>query len=101
MSFYFPVERELTNNDLEAYAHGCYDILKKLGIFDGHCKAYDPLTIENNTAHSYVFNLQDGGRHHPFESLEQLRIDILSETVNLIIENQKTLSVTPASQDKE
>ena len=42
MSFYFPVERELTNNDLEAYAHGCYDILKKLGIFDGHCKAYDP-----------------------------------------------------------
>lgn len=48
MSFYFPVERELTNNDLEAYAHGCYDILKKLGIFDEHCKVYDPLTIENN-----------------------------------------------------
>lgn len=50
----------------------------KLGA-DGHCKSYDPLTIDGDTAHSYVLNMHDGGRHHSFESLEQLEKDVVAE----------------------
>lgn len=38
----------------------------------GHCKSYDPLIIEGYTAHSYIFNFEDGGRHHDFQSLTDL-----------------------------
>lgn len=45
----------------------------------GHCKSYDPLVIEGNTAHSYVMNLDDGGRHHSFESLHDLEQKMIDE----------------------
>jgi hypothetical protein len=40
-------------------------------------KRYDPLTIElasngSGVAHSYVFDFHDGGRHHAFDSLDQV-----------------------------
>ena len=84
MSFFYPTERKLNERDIEAYAHACYDILLELGIEDGIGKMYDPLTIEDKIAHSYVFDLKDGGRHHPFTSLQELKNDILEETVKSI-----------------
>jgi hypothetical protein len=53
-----------------------YKLLLAIGAQLGHRKSYDPLTIEydgdKKIAHSYVFDFEDGGRHHPFRDLEQL-----------------------------
>lgn len=46
---------------------------------DFHCKRYDPLIIDGVTAHSYVFNFEDGGRHHPFKSLKHLEEMLIEE----------------------
>ncbi len=48
---------------------------------DYYGKSYDPLVIEGDTAHSYVFNLWDGGRHHVFENLKQLEDGLIKETI--------------------
>ena len=48
----------------------------------GHCKTYDPLIIEGNVAHSYIFNLNTGGRHHEFDSLEHLEELLCNEMRN-------------------
>ena len=77
-------ERNKNARDIEVYAQACWEILLGLGIQDGHCKMYDPMTIQDNTAHSYVFDLKDGGRHHSFSDLEELKNDVLSETVEQI-----------------
>ena len=87
MSRFYPEERKLTKKDVEAYAEACWDLLIKLEIYDGGGKMYDPLTIEGKIAHSYVFDLWTGGRHHPFNSLEELKDKILEETTNSIYEN--------------
>ena len=42
-------------------------------------KTYDPLFIQDRTAHSYAFDLWDGGRHHEFKSFEQLQDGMLDE----------------------
>ena len=88
MSRFYPKELKLTNRDVEFYAQALWDLLMELDG-DGHCKIYDPLTIEGKTAHSYVFDLNDGGRHHPFKNLEQLRNDLLKEAVEKIKELSK------------
>ena len=82
-------DRKIEARDIEAYAQACWDILLELGIQDGHCKMFDPMTIEGNTAHSYVFDLEDGGRHHRFSNLEELRKNILTETISSIAEKMK------------
>lgn len=51
-----------------------------------HSKSYDPLTIElasngGGTAHSYVFDFHDGGRHHYFDSLDQLEDWLMEELI--------------------
>lgn len=82
---------DLTARDVEFYVRGMYDLYLCLGG-DGHCKFYDPLTIETTeyggrktiTAHSYVMNLRDGGRHHPVGSLEQLASDSLMDFVSAV-----------------
>ncbi|MDD5517888.1 MAG: hypothetical protein PHV98_00870 [Candidatus Omnitrophica bacterium] len=51
---------------------------------DYYCKMYDPLTIEGNIAHSYVFNFEDGGRHHPFSNLIQLEKMLMDEGIKTI-----------------
>jgi hypothetical protein len=53
---------------------------------DYYGKSYDPLVIdlEEKEAHSYVFNLGDGGRHHPFESLAELEERLEQEGINRI-----------------
>ena len=61
------------------------------GVPDGdyHSKSYDPLTIElgsrgGGTAHSYVFNLGDGGRHHDFSSLADLERMLFEEAIGTV-----------------
>lgn len=73
---------------VEGYAQACWDILIGLDIQDGYCKSYDPLTIDENTkvAHSYVFNLWDGGRHHSYENMEQIMRGLEKETLELVKE---------------
>jgi len=83
MSWYYPIEKKLTNKDIEAYAEACWNIVCELGDGGGG-KVYDPLTIEGKTAHSYVFDLEDGGRHHKFKNLGHLREMILKETIENI-----------------
>ena len=78
MSRWYPKEKKLKPRDVEMYVQGMYDLYLELGG-ESHCKMYDPLTIEGRVAHSYVFNLQDGGRHHSFETLEKLADDCLKE----------------------
>ncbi len=86
MSRWYPDEKKLTKRDVEFYAQALWDLMLSLGVEDGHCKEYDPLTIIGKIAHSYVFNLEDGGRRHPFNDLEELRELLLKETHENIME---------------
>lgn len=67
-----PLTREQQMAVVEWLANKYWQILLDLNIQDGHCKSYDPLLIEGGTAHSYVFDLEDGGRHHDFRDLNHL-----------------------------
>lgn len=66
---------------LEYLAQKYWGLLKDLGLQDGHCKTYDPLLIEGNTAHSYVFDMEDGGRHHSFKGYAHLEKMLTDETL--------------------
>lgn len=56
-------------------------------------KSYDPLVIKDDTAHSYAFDLWDGGRHHQFESFAQLEARMIEEIINRLKEqNQKIIA---------
>ena len=84
MSLYYPNEKKLTPNLVEAYVQGMYDLYIELGG-ETLCKSYDPLTIEGDIAHSYVLNFNDGGRHHKL-SLKDIKEMALKEFVELIKE---------------
>ena len=75
--------RVLTEKEYEVYleglAEGIWRTAVELGDGDYHSKTYDPLFIEGKTAHSYVFDFNDGGRHHEIESLDQLYTLLLEE----------------------
>lgn len=49
-------------------------------------KSYDPLTIDlpMMRAYSYVFNLENGGRSHPFTSLIHLEQQLVDEGIKTI-----------------
>lgn len=49
---------------------------------DYYCKSYDPLVIEGNVAHSYVF--LDSGRHHEFEDLEELEKMLMQDVIETL-----------------
>jgi hypothetical protein len=56
------------------------------GCREYHSKSYDPLTIDlrtdgGGTAHSYVFDFHDGGRHHHFDSLDNLEDWLFEELI--------------------
>lgn len=63
-----------------------WEILSLLdpSVNTGGWKQYDPLTIENGIAHSYVFDLEDGGRHHAYRDLSHLEAMLLTEVVKEI-----------------
>lgn len=75
---------ELKKDFVEGYAAACWHILLGLGVQDGHSKTYDPMTIDEvgKVAHSYVFDLWDGGRHHHYENLEQIIEAVKKEAVS-------------------
>lgn len=84
---------KLTKESVEAIADVLHGIRMELRISDGHGKTYDPLEIEDNIAHTYVFDLEDGGRHHPIKDLPDLVRQMFEETVRNIkeeIEYQKS-----------
>lgn len=82
---------EVTDKEkvLEYLAHQLYSIIIKFNDYYEHHKSYDPLTIEDNIAHSYTFDLENGGRHHKIKSLEWLEKTMVAETESII---RKTLA---------
>jgi hypothetical protein len=60
---------------LEKQAQNFWEILLSSGLSDGHCKSYDPLTIEPTEGGynflSYVFDHDDGTRIRFFETLDE------------------------------
>lgn len=44
-------------------------------------KSYDPLSIdvEEKVAHSYMMDMKDGGRHHPFNKMSEIENAIFKE----------------------
>lgn len=77
---------DFTIRDVEVYARALEDLRHLFGLAKSG-KTYDPLTIEKietagkvrYVAHSYAFDLWDGGRHHEATSLEQIRQGMLDE----------------------
>lgn len=70
---------------LEWFARKLWVLLEEgSGEPDYYGKGYDPLKIEGNTAHSYVFSLEDGGRHHQFRDLEHLEKMLMKEGIGAI-----------------
>jgi hypothetical protein len=80
---------KMTDAQLEAYVQGLYDVLRALGVQDGHCKHYDPLTVEGDTLHSYVYDLTNGGRRHSRVGKTQAEVCqmFLDETIAEIKKN--------------
>ncbi len=74
-----PLDEQGKKTALEYAANILYNVLCKSGIMEYGTKAYDPLTIEGQIAHSYVFDFEDGGRHHPFRDLEHLEAMLIDE----------------------
>lgn len=61
-----------------------FNVLKMTDCLDLCSKHYDPMFIEDREAHSYAFNLENGGRHHSYTSLKHLESMILDEGKKLI-----------------
>ena len=88
MSRDYPEEKIMTKRDAEMYVQGAYDLMMMVGG-DGHCKSYDPLTFFEGQAHSYVLNLEDGGRHHPYKTPDLVADMALLEFAEEFIEEFK------------
>lgn len=54
------------------------DFARKNDIWQ-YGKSYDPLLFDGNTAHSYVLNMSDGGRHHTFAEMKEVEKAIFTE----------------------
>lgn len=78
-----PFTQKQKEQTIEYLAHQLWFILTELGM-DDHHKTYDPLTIDGHIAHSYVFDLEDGGRHHKFNDIKDLEQSLLKETIQQI-----------------
>ena len=81
-----PLSEMQKRSVLEWFAWKIWEILMELGIEDGYGKLYDPLVIEENECHSYVFDLGDGGRHHKYETLAELEERLKKEVIERIRE---------------
>ena len=76
-----PFTTEQKEMVLEWYARKLIHLACAITDDDMCGKSYDPLTIEGNTAHTYMFDLEDGGRHHPFRDLQHLEAMLTDEVV--------------------
>ena len=90
----YPYEvRDLTDIDtsaaifIEGYATALADIMRKLSGESPCSKSYDPMMIEGMTAHSYAFDMKDGGRHHDlslYEDVGEIMDTLLKEAVEWV-----------------
>ena len=71
---------------LEWLAWKLWELFIELGIEDGYGKSYDPLVIEADKCHSYIFDLGDGGRHHDYKALREIEEKLMKEVVEEIKE---------------
>jgi hypothetical protein len=76
-----PAQKECV---VEYLAWQLIELLEAITGSDPCGKTYDPLFIQDGTAHSYAFDLWDGGRHHKFESLEQVEEGMRKEVIERI-----------------
>jgi len=80
-----PFTEEQKQWALEWFSQKLWKLLEEgSGEPDYYCKSYDPLVIEGNIAHSYIFDLEDGGRHHPFKDLAHLEEMLMDEGIKRI-----------------
>lgn len=93
-SYDYPVEvfqkTEITTDIacfIEGYAMALANIMSKLGG-DSPCgKTYDPMMIEGQKAHSYAFDMKDGGRHHDltlYKDVGEILDTLLKESLEWI-----------------
>jgi hypothetical protein len=66
---------------LEWFARKIATVMGKVTGYHPCSKSYDPLMIEDNIAHSYAFELEDGGRHHDFNDLKHLEKMMVNELI--------------------
>ena len=69
---------------LKGYAMAIQSIMAELTGENSCAKSYDPIQIDDDTIHSYAFDLKDGGRHHPlsdYNSLEEITDLMLEQGV--------------------
>jgi len=67
---------------IEGYAAALVDLNFEITGEYPMGKSYDPMTVDGNTMHSYVFDMKDGGRHHPardYKDLEEIKEVLLKE----------------------
>ena len=84
----------LTNSQqkcvLEWFARKLMTIRHQVGNDDWCGKSYDPLRIKSdNSAMSYLFNLEDGGRNHTFKDLNHLEEMLMKETIEICNTNSE------------
>ena len=88
-----PLSADQKEMVLEWYARKIWTVIECAeGSPDYHGKGYDPLIIDGNTAHSYVFDFDEVGRHHPIKSLAHLEDLLMAELlreVRAMIERAK------------
>lgn len=58
---------------------------------DYYGKSYDPLVIdlEEKVAHSYVFSMEDSGRHHSFRDLAHIEKMLMDEFLEELKNNAR------------
>ena len=67
---------------LEGYALALTDMMYRMDGDSPCSKSYDPMWIEHpQLAHSYAFNMKDGGRHHDLSDYRDIGeiMDVLLE----------------------
>lgn len=77
---------------LAGYAMAVQEMMYMLTGDNTCAKSYDPIDFDENTIHSYAFNLKDGGRHHTLSdyiSVEEITNLMLKEGVQWIKENNQ------------
>lgn len=79
------VSEPMTQKEAEIYVQGMYDLMIMVGC-DSHCKHYDPLFFEGDIVHSYVLELDDGGRHHKYVTPQWVALKALLEFAKILKE---------------
>ena len=73
---------------LEGYALALTDMMYRLDGDSPCSKPYDPMRIEHpRLAHSYAFDMKDGGRHHDlsdYKDLGEIMDTLLQEAVDWV-----------------